>query len=67
MNQLILVSSCLAGVKCRYDGKDNRIEEIVQLVETGKAIAVCPEIFGGMPKINSFKETLRTMRFMYVK
>lgn len=49
MKKLILVSSCLAGVKCRYDGKDNKVEKIAQLVENGKAIAVCPEVFSGMP------------------
>lgn len=45
---MILVSACLAGEKCRYDGKDNRIDYIEKLVKEGKAISVCPEILGGL-------------------
>lgn len=45
---MIIVSACLAGYPCRYDGKDNRIEPIAQLVASGKAIAVCPEELGGL-------------------
>ncbi|AEG60949.1 DUF523 domain-containing protein [Desulforamulus ruminis] len=45
---MILVSACLAGVKCKYHGGDNRVEEIAGLVERGKAIALCPEELGGM-------------------
>lgn len=46
---MIMVSSCLAGINCRYDGNNNKIDEIAALVEAGKAIPVCPEVFGGMP------------------
>lgn len=45
---MILVSACLAGVACRYDGKANTQEEIVALVKAGKAMAVCPEVLGGL-------------------
>ena len=48
MSKMILVSACLAGVKCRYDGKSNRTESILKLVEQGRAIAVCPELLGGL-------------------
>ncbi|MHC1747128.1 MAG: DUF523 domain-containing protein [Cellulosilyticaceae bacterium] len=43
---MYLVSACLAGCPCRYDGKDNRNNEIVALVNAGKAIPVCPEQLG---------------------
>lgn len=43
----VLVSACLAGVQCRYDGGHNNIPEINQMVEKGLAIPVCPEILGG--------------------
>ena len=46
---MILVSACLAGEKCRMDGKDKLIPEIKQLVESGEAVAVCPEVLGGLP------------------
>jgi len=48
MSKMILVSACLAGVKCRYDGKSNKTQSIVELVEQGRAIPVCPELLGGL-------------------
>ncbi len=45
---MILVSACLAGVRCRYDGNDNKIDFIEKMVLDGKAIPVCPEILGGL-------------------
>lgn len=45
---MIVVSSCLAGVACRYDGQDNLIPSIKKLVDQKKAIAVCPEVLGGL-------------------
>ncbi|AEM79045.1 Uncharacterized conserved protein YbbK, DUF523 family [Thermoanaerobacter thermohydrosulfuricus] len=46
---MYLVSACLAGVNCKYDGGNNEKEEIKRLVEEGKAILVCPEQLGGLP------------------
>ncbi|MFQ6103458.1 MAG: DUF523 domain-containing protein [Candidatus Glassbacteria bacterium] len=45
---MILVSSCLAGMKTRYDGMSCPHENIVRLVKSGGAVAVCPEILGGL-------------------
>jgi uncharacterized protein YbbK (DUF523 family) len=44
----ILVSACLAGVSCRYDGCSKERATIRKLVEDGQAIAVCPEELGGL-------------------
>lgn len=49
MNEIYLVSACLAGENCRYDGKNSRNEAIVELVREGRAIPVCPEQLGGLP------------------
>ncbi|WP_077368094.1 DUF523 domain-containing protein [Anaerosalibacter sp. Marseille-P3206] len=46
---MYIVSACLAGIKCKYNGKDNKNEAISKLVEEGKAIPVCPEVLGGLP------------------
>jgi uncharacterized protein YbbK (DUF523 family) len=43
-----IVSACLAGIKCRYDGKASPCQKIIDLVKQGKAIAVCPEQLGGL-------------------
>ncbi len=44
-----IVSACLAGHACRYDGKSNVCDAVRILVEQGKAVAVCPEVLGGLP------------------
>jgi len=44
-----IVSACLAGECCRYDGKSNTVNSVKELVESGSAIPVCPEILGGLP------------------
>lgn len=46
---MILVSACLAGFKCRYDGNSKEIDIIIKLIQEGKAIPVCPEILSGLP------------------
>ncbi|MEG0449657.1 MAG: DUF523 domain-containing protein [Lysinibacillus sp.] len=45
---MILISSCLAGLKVRYNGTDCLDERIQQLVLEKKAITVCPEVLGGL-------------------
>ena len=45
---MILVSACLAGVKCRYDGNDNANNEVIDMVKKGIAIPICPEQLGGL-------------------
>ncbi len=44
---MILVSSCLAGLKVRYDGRHSLHEQIQKLVVENKAITICPELSGG--------------------
>lgn len=43
-----LISACLAGCECRYDGKASTIKIFVEMVEQGEAIFVCPEQIGGL-------------------
>ena len=45
----ILVSRCLTGECCRYDGGHNLVPEIRELLERGIAVPVCPEQLGGLP------------------
>jgi len=37
----------LAGVNCRFDGKNSANEKVLKLVKDGKAILVCPEQLAG--------------------
>lgn len=52
---MILVSACLAGINCKYNGGNNYNEKIFNLVKEGKAIPVCAEQLGGLttPRIAS--------------
>lgn len=45
----VLVSACLAGVPCRYDGAAKPDPEIIRMVREGRAIPVCAEHEGGLP------------------
>ena len=45
----ILVSACLLGVECRYDGTGKEIKTITALLKEHHLIPVCPEILGGLP------------------
>ena len=49
MMEKILVSACLLGIPCRYDGKSMPNERVMALKEKYTLIPVCPEIYGGLP------------------
>ena len=44
----ILVSACLLGVNCRYDGGNSRDENAINRLKTDELIPVCPEEAGGL-------------------
>lgn len=45
----ILISACLAGIYCRYNGETIPNESVLDLVREGIAIPFCPEAYGGLP------------------
>lgn len=45
----ILVSACLAGVNCKYNGKNNLTPILEKLKEKYEFIYICPEHDGGLP------------------
>ena len=45
----IMVSACLAGENCKYNGGNNRNEKVIQLMAENDVITVCPEQLGGLP------------------
>lgn len=45
----IIVSACLLGIGCRYDGKSKPVDEVIALGEKYSIVPVCPEILGGLP------------------
>ncbi len=50
MKENIIVSACLLGEKCRYDGKSKPCEKVIKLKDKYKynLIPVCPEVMGGL-------------------
>ena len=51
----ILVSACLLGIGCRYDGKHKADPNVLKLKEKYNLIPICPEIYGGLttPRVPS--------------
>ena len=45
----IMISACLAGKNCKYNGGNNRNEKVLQLMVEHEVITVCPEQMGGLP------------------
>ena len=46
---MYLVSACLCGVNCKYNGDNNYSKYCDDLFKSGKAILICPEQLGGLP------------------
>lgn len=55
---MIIVSACLAGVACRYNGEAFLIPIVEEMVKKGLALPVCPEILGKLPTPRSGAEKL---------
>ena len=51
MKQALLISACLLGVACRYDGASRPLDPaaLAALRERFQLIPVCPETLGGLP------------------
>lgn len=45
----ILISACLLGLACRYDGQAKPHPKALELAEKAQLIPFCPECFGGLP------------------
>lgn len=45
----LLISACLLGIPCRYDGKSVKAVSVETLRAKYNLIPVCPEIYGGLP------------------
>ena len=54
----LLVSACLLGAPCRYDGKSKADARVQALAEEYELIPVCPEELGGLPTPRTPSERL---------
>ncbi len=44
----VLVSACLLGRNCKYNGGNNLDPKVVQLLQGREVIEVCPEVLAGL-------------------
>ena len=44
----LLISACLLGARCRYDGASKAHPEVLKLAERHTLVPVCPEQLGGL-------------------
>ena len=44
----ILVSACLLGENCKYNGGSNYNEAVAEYVKDKKVLSICPEMMAGM-------------------
>ena len=51
----IMVSACLLGENCKYDGGNNYSRKVAEFIEGHQVISVCPEELGGLstPRVPS--------------
>ena len=45
----IMVSACLLGENCKYNGGNNQNPELLRLLSGHEVIPICPEVLGGLP------------------
>lgn len=45
----IMVSGCLLGICCRYDGTQSASQGIIHFASSANIIPICPEQLGGLP------------------
>ena len=46
---MILVSACLLGLNCRFDGQLRTNESLVSSLKNTHTVPFCPEQLGGLP------------------
>lgn len=45
---MYIISRCLLGFNCKYDGGNNRNEEIIEFAKSHDYVTVCPETAAGL-------------------
>ena len=55
MKEKVIVSACLLGENCKYNGGNNKNQKIIDFLLDKEVVPVCPEVMGGMstPRLKS--------------
>ena len=56
---MILVSACLLGINCKYNGDNNKNEKVAEYLKDKQFIMVCPEQLGGLSTPRDPSEIIR--------
>lgn len=58
MNHKVLISACLLGAHCRFDGasKPNEAAQRLYAANRDRMVPVCPELLGGLPQPRTASE-----------
>lgn len=48
MSETVIVSACLLGINCRYDGANSLNESLIRQLKDSHLVPVCPEQLGGL-------------------
>lgn len=64
---MILVSACLLGINCKYNGDNNNHEIVKKYLKDKQFILVCPEQLGGLPTPRVPSEILNKMEKLLLK
>ena len=47
-NMKVLVSACIMGENCKYNGKNNKNSAAIHFLKDKEVISICPEVLAGM-------------------
>jgi len=70
---MYIISGCLCGINCKYNGLNNLDNNCLDLLKSGQAILVCPEQLGGLstPRVpaeisSKDKENIKSEKFRVI-
>ena len=52
----VLVSACIMGENCKYNGKNNKNSAAIHFLKDKEVISICPEVLAGMETPRSCAE-----------
>lgn len=63
MGSRIMVSACLLGENCKYNGKNNYNAVLAEFLKDKEVVPVCPERDGGLPSPRASVELIENIPF----
>ena len=64
---MILVSACLLGINCKYNGENNKNENVINYLKDKQYIIACPEQLGGLSTPRNPSEIIKLDKDKLVK